>query len=1214
MAISSWQRVTQRISARHAPKKVAPPSITLTGAPAEVPTGLQNIFQQIAAGAKAGISLGYAKPTVTPNIPDTLLEYLARGAGQVIGTLPYFIPAAGAFGLAAKGLGLAGAGARALQFGGAMATLGAVEKGTLAERAQRAATGAVTGAAFGPALGIRGALPRVAATAGIGAAAPAIMGAAPEEIAASGILGGGLGLFAGERAPVAPRAARPGIIPRVEPARVARPFPEVPVVRRPAPEVPPRITRALGEAETIRAELAVRRVEPRIEPKVPVVSKRPPEFQTRTELIKNELIKKVKDKYTKYQDETGKWKSARNEAKAIEKANEVIVKVWETDRKTIAKIDTKIAKTKPDANFKTLTKRYNELKDKITKWEEDYAKRIPSEVQITPRVVEGRPEAVSLRAEAPVEAREAPRIEAKVPEAEAFPAYKRGKLTVEQLQAIGRDPATAPFEQTNFDLNAHPRVPVTGTDYISPSGKKFTIISENVPRGESAEFLKNFRDTIVKESADIKQLGRKLPESSMKLYTPRSWAQQILYEVRSQQRRIESPQLDVIMKRVSKSDPKVWDAVQESAWNSPEETFGRIGGAYGYEVGMLLRDQYQARTSMQGELLRTFTPEPKDLNIIFKTKQSEAIANEIIFRELAPKKSYYNPVGEQIELLRGAKTTPEIEATAARMAENVRNTTAKLDEISRGGQVVVESAEGDMLYVTRKDYGFPLRYDVKFITKNRAALELELIAKWQREGKTFRTTTYEKAASEVYEDFLTNYKDPERFLATGAFTKGGRLPRSRKNIEFQRNATILPGFERNVLKITTDSIMQVPERTSQIEFFGGNNEIIRSISGEVPSRVWQLTQRLFDTITGKAARLTSSEQAFLGGWHTYNALTRLHHSFLLQPSAFFAAWAGGRMTFGDLLTGLGTLTKVGAREAEKIYSGTGILQAAARGEDFPAALTSGPRPGANVFQQVFHWLQAPGLRVTDFWARKATAVAGKRVITRAADRILRGEFEDSTTKAVIELARLRPEEISRHGGMTTMQMNRALFNYVNNSNIVSEVPFVPPLATSGLLGRVAYTLKTFAIGFAKYGGHYIIRPAARGDIMPLFKFLMLAGIYGIPVQLLRDLIKNRPTESGLRLFFDGLSNVGGLGIASDVVRSTIDGFDLGPSIAGPIVSDMTDMGRSAAEIGKGNLLGTARRLIRRVPIIGPGLQRGIVPSQYQARLPEEPGTFSLFPR
>lgn len=172
---------------------------------------------------------------------------------------------------------------------------------------------------------------------------------------------------------------------------------------------------------------------------------------------------------------------------------------------------------------------------------------------------------------------------------------------------------------------------------------------------------------------------------------------------------------------------------------------------------------------------------------------------------------------------------------------------------------------------------------------------------------------------------------------------------------------------------------------------------------------------------------------------------------------------------------------------------------------------------------------------------------------------------------------------------------------------------LPPVWRDNWAGRLLTMFKPFFFNQSKFIKDHIIKPALRGDVRPLVYAAIVYPAVGEIVADIKGAVRGKPQNERpdwerfpYDRIIDNISQVGGFGIASDVINSltTATPTTTYQLLTGPIVGDIVD----AVSLLHGTWETRERFFLRRVPTIGPALSRQLVPPKHRRKGVLESGT------
>lgn len=160
---------------------------------------------------------------------------------------------------------------------------------------------------------------------------------------------------------------------------------------------------------------------------------------------------------------------------------------------------------------------------------------------------------------------------------------------------------------------------------------------------------------------------------------------------------------------------------------------------------------------------------------------------------------------------------------------------------------------------------------------------------------------------------------------------------------------------------------------------------------------------------------------------------------------------------------------------------------------------------------------------------------------------------------------------------------------------------IPPVWKNTMAGRLLTMFKPFFFNQAKFVKNYVLMPALRGeDFRPLLYASIMYPAVGEAVADLKNFVRGRSQddrpdwdEFPADRVVDNISQVGGFGIASDVLGALTTGtptttYQL---LTGPVVGDVVDL----VQMLRGTWEQKERGVLRRIPGVGPALSRYVAP-------------------
>ena len=163
---------------------------------------------------------------------------------------------------------------------------------------------------------------------------------------------------------------------------------------------------------------------------------------------------------------------------------------------------------------------------------------------------------------------------------------------------------------------------------------------------------------------------------------------------------------------------------------------------------------------------------------------------------------------------------------------------------------------------------------------------------------------------------------------------------------------------------------------------------------------------------------------------------------------------------------------------------------------------------------------------------------------------------------------------------------------------------LPPVWRDNAAGRLLTLFKPFFFNQAKFLKDHVIKPALRGDIRPLIYASIIYPIVGEAVADIKNAVRGKGQDERpdwdkypYDRIVDNISQVGGFGIAADVINSLTTGTPTTTYqfLTGPVVGDLVD----AIQLLHSTWDTRERAILRRIPTIGPALSRHLAPPKHR---------------
>ena len=152
------------------------------------------------------------------------------------------------------------------------------------------------------------------------------------------------------------------------------------------------------------------------------------------------------------------------------------------------------------------------------------------------------------------------------------------------------------------------------------------------------------------------------------------------------------------------------------------------------------------------------------------------------------------------------------------------------------------------------------------------------------------------------------------------------------------------------------------------------------------------------------------------------------------------------------------------------------------------------------------------------------------------------------------------DDVSQQSIRDAMQL---FSNQVNFTNAAHNMP----IATQSFFGKFAFQFKSFAYHHGVFIGDNVIGPAKRGNLVPLATYLGVGSPVGMTLDEFRRWIMGDDKEfTNTERWIRGVSSIGGIGLALDMVRGTQYGPEKAAvSMLGPGISDASRLAYGATQ-------------------------------------------------
>ena len=216
--------------------------------------------------------------------------------------------------------------------------------------------------------------------------------------------------------------------------------------------------------------------------------------------------------------------------------------------------------------------------------------------------------------------------------------------------------------------------------------------------------------------------------------------------------------------------------------------------------------------------------------------------------------------------------------------------------------------------------------------------------------------------------------------------------------------------------------------------------------------------------------------------------------------------------------------------------------------------------------------------------------------------------DSSNTKARIRLQTLGidVDQALERGQLNEEDLQRAGYKMAKIVLGGRTVLDLPPVWRDNWCGRLLTLFKPFFFNQSKFIKDHIIKPALHGDTRALIYASIIYPAVGEIVADIKTAVRGKSQDERpdwdkypYDRIVDNISQVGGFGIASDVINSltTATPTTTYQLLTGPIVGDLVD----AVSLLHGSWEQRERAILRRIPTVGPALSRHLAPPKHRRK-------------
>ncbi len=363
------------------------------------------------------------------------------------------------------------------------------------------------------------------------------------------------------------------------------------------------------------------------------------------------------------------------------------------------------------------------------------------------------------------------------------------------------------------------------------------------------------------------------------------------------------------------------------------------------------------------------------------------------------------------------------------------------------------------------------------------------------------------------------------------------------------------------------------------------NKMIDEIHAERGTKDAEMVRQLYYTMVGDQASFVIRQQVNLSDRarkfyevvDTYETVTKL--GMAQMPNALQASVNGItymlNKTSGNPYRSFANFTKGLIRSLGK--DGKHFADSIGAARETTMMEMAGEASHVTKFAEGF--LKITGFLRVEKFQRRLGANIGKvyaEDVMRRVAKVQAGSIKGSKAKRILKEAKEIGLPVNRNPNVSDIERAGLEFsNMVNFRNTPDQLP----LAWQSPHAKLFKKFKTFAFHQGHFVKENVIKPALRGNVMPLLWYSAPAAGLGMGIDELRRMIKGDDRDLTMtERYLRGVTMIGGLGLIGDLMGSVAKDPGLGAaSTLGPAISDLYRTGHGAAKaIEKGDLTPLAK--------------------------------------
>lgn len=251
-------------------------------------------------------------------------------------------------------------------------------------------------------------------------------------------------------------------------------------------------------------------------------------------------------------------------------------------------------------------------------------------------------------------------------------------------------------------------------------------------------------------------------------------------------------------------------------------------------------------------------------------------------------------------------------------------------------------------------------------------------------------------------------------------------------------------------------------------------------------------------------------------------------------------------------------------------------------------------------------ITAPGMKLVENFNRVVSANVGKNIALQKFQKVLSNPNDKKALSELQELG-VNVTEALKNGALSEKDLLKAAQKATNLTQFKTRPIDLPP-GWSTQTGRLMTQFKSFSYKQSQFIIDNAIKPALKGNVVPLTRYVMLGLVVGEAIADVKAGVRRRerPTNIGERAL-DNITTVGGIGLYMDAVNAAQRGPEAWMSfIVGPVVGDVSKLAGGIGLASQGKPKTLVNLGLSSIPIVGQTIKNTVNPptGAYKARTPD----------